>query len=198
MTLATVTLSVRALRRQLRWDRLTSRDRRRLEERPTTRAECIDGPRPCPWISCSHHLASEVTSSGSLKLDAEYYAWVLSPHPDFPGAPVDTCLLDVVERNADGMKLNEIGAIVGKTRERVRQIEAVARLHLLAEREELTASQWCEACPSRRTERRDSVHWLPLCLEHLGAFAQSSYALVARRNGEGLGEALEAWLECRS
>ncbi len=28
--------------------------------RPRTRAECIDGPRPCPWVSCRHHLALDV------------------------------------------------------------------------------------------------------------------------------------------
>lgn len=26
--------------------------------RPTRRSECIDGPRPCPWLSCRYHLPS--------------------------------------------------------------------------------------------------------------------------------------------
>lgn len=37
-------------------------------ERPTTRAECRNGPRPCPWIGCRYHLLIEVTPSGSLQL----------------------------------------------------------------------------------------------------------------------------------
>lgn len=28
--------------------------------RPRTRAECVDGPRPCPWVGCSQHLLLEV------------------------------------------------------------------------------------------------------------------------------------------
>jgi hypothetical protein len=28
--------------------------------RPTTRAECRDEARPCPWVSCRHHLLLEV------------------------------------------------------------------------------------------------------------------------------------------
>ena len=31
--------------------------------RPLTRAECKDGPRPCPWVSCRHHLLLEVASA---------------------------------------------------------------------------------------------------------------------------------------
>ncbi len=39
---------------------------RRTEEtmlgvpRPTTRAECLEEARPCPWVSCRHHLLLEV------------------------------------------------------------------------------------------------------------------------------------------
>lgn len=25
-------------------------------KRPTCRAECVDGPRPCPWVSCRHNM----------------------------------------------------------------------------------------------------------------------------------------------
>ena len=25
-------------------------------DRPRTRADCLKGPRPCPWIMCRHHL----------------------------------------------------------------------------------------------------------------------------------------------
>ena len=31
--------------------------------RPITRADCIDGPRPCPWVSCRHHLLLEIAAA---------------------------------------------------------------------------------------------------------------------------------------
>src|SRR6185312_8298743 len=39
-------------------------------ERPRTRGDCADMPRPCPFVSCSHHLYLEVNpESGALKLN---------------------------------------------------------------------------------------------------------------------------------
>lgn len=32
--------------------------------RPRTRGDCIDGPRPCPWVSCRQHLLIELHESG--------------------------------------------------------------------------------------------------------------------------------------
>jgi hypothetical protein len=29
-------------------------------ERPRTRAECKDEPRPCPWVACKHHLYLDI------------------------------------------------------------------------------------------------------------------------------------------
>lgn len=37
-------------------------------ERPRTRGDCKDGPRPCPWIGCTKHAAIEVNpENGSVK-----------------------------------------------------------------------------------------------------------------------------------
>src|SRR5687768_4676303 len=39
-------------------------------ERPQTRAECQGVPRPCPYVSCSHHLYLDVNpASGAIKLN---------------------------------------------------------------------------------------------------------------------------------
>ena len=39
-------------------------------ERPKTRADCVDGPRPCPYISCAHHLYLDVNNeSGAIKFN---------------------------------------------------------------------------------------------------------------------------------
>ena len=81
-------------------------------ERPRTRGDCIDGPRPCPWVSCSKHLFLDVSNEGSLKLNFAD----LEPH-ELP----ETCSLDVADRG--GATLEEIGGILNLTRERIRQTE---------------------------------------------------------------------------
>lgn len=78
--------------------------------RPLTRGECPEA-RPCPWVSCRHHLYLDVTRR-HLKLN----------HPDIePGDMRDSCSLDLAERG--GMTLEEIGWVMNLTRERIRQIE---------------------------------------------------------------------------
>ena len=83
-------------------------------ERPRTRGDCIDGPRPCPFVSCVHHLYLDVSPAGSIKLN-------------FPAREVheltETCSLDVADRG--GVTLEEVGALINITRERARQIEAL-------------------------------------------------------------------------
>ena len=87
-----------------------------LYPRPKTRAECVNGFRPCPWVGCKYHLYIDVNNVlGSIKLNfPDLEPWEI---------PV-TCSLDVAEM--DGMKLEEIGDIMNITRERVRQIELKA------------------------------------------------------------------------
>lgn len=84
--------------------------------RPKTRGDCIGGIRPCPWISCTKHLLLDVNPlTGSITFN-------------FPGKDFDeiaqTCSIDVGE---DGAKtLEEVGAVMNLTRERIRQIEMIA------------------------------------------------------------------------
>ncbi|HNN53559.1 MAG TPA: sigma factor-like helix-turn-helix DNA-binding protein [Pseudomonadota bacterium] len=90
--------------------------------RPKTRAECLDGPRPCPWVSCKHHLFLDVNpETGSIKLN-------------FPDKELtemrETCALDVADRG--GITLEEVGAILNLTRERIRQVEVRGLLKLRA------------------------------------------------------------------
>ncbi len=92
--------------------------------RPLTRAECEDGIRPCPYVSCKHHLYLDVNpETGSIKLNF--------PHLE-PWEMVESCSLDVAERG--GITLEEVGTIVNLTRERVRQVEvrATTKLRLLS------------------------------------------------------------------
>ncbi len=97
-------------------------------ERPKTRAECIDGPRPCPFVSCQHHLYLDVSPrTGAIKLNfPDLEVWEMT----------ETCALDVADRG--GTTLEEVGAIMNLTRERIRQVE-VKGLAKLQAYEEMTA-----------------------------------------------------------
>lgn len=82
-------------------------------DRPQTRGECAGGMRPCPFVSCSHHLYLDVNpETGAIKLNF--------PHLDI-SEMAETCALDVADRG--GTTLEEVGAILNLTRERIRQVE---------------------------------------------------------------------------
>lgn len=85
-------------------------------ERPRTRADCADVPRPCPFVSCRHHLYLDVSRNGrGVKLN-----W-----PDLePDDVADSCALDVAD--GGGASREAVGAAMNLTRERVRQIETEA------------------------------------------------------------------------
>ena len=83
-----------------------------LPRRPRTRGECANGPRPCPFVTCRYHLYLEATSTGSI---------VFNQPGKEPHELEETCALDVAERG--GVYLDDVGQILGVTRERVRQLE---------------------------------------------------------------------------
>lgn len=93
--------------------------------RPKTRAECLDGQRPCPFVSCAHHLYLDVSPrTGAIKLN----------FPDLEVTEMtETCALDVADRG--GTTLEEVGAIMNLTRERIRQVEVkgLAKLQALSD-----------------------------------------------------------------
>ena len=89
-------------------------------DRPRTRAECQHEQRPCPWVSCKHHLYLDVNPrTGSIKLN----------FPDLePWELQHTCALDVADDG--GHTLEEVGDITNLTRERIRQLELRGLLEL--------------------------------------------------------------------
>lgn len=68
--------------------------------RPRTRGECIDGPRPCPWVSCRYHLEH----------------------------PAESCALDVADRGPSTVR--RIGKLLGMPQTTVSWVigQAVAKL----------------------------------------------------------------------
>ena len=97
-------------------------------ERPRVRSECSDAPRPCPYVSCQHHLFLDVSArTGAIKLNfPDLEVWEMT----------ETCALDVADRG--GTTLEEVGAIMNLTRERIRQVE-VKGLAKLAALRDMTA-----------------------------------------------------------
>lgn len=97
-------------------------------DKPRTRADCLQGPhaeRPCPFVSCKHHLYLDVSErSGAIKLNfPDLEVWEMP----------ETCALDIADRG--GITLEEVGAIMNLTRERVRQLETrgLAKIKALSE-----------------------------------------------------------------
>jgi DNA-directed RNA polymerase specialized sigma24 family protein len=94
-----------------------------LEERPTRRSQCKDGPRPCPWIACKHNKFIEsIDSAGRIQRR------VPGSNPEDID-PTDSCALDQEEqeervaRQKGGLTYQKIGNEFGISRERIRQIE---------------------------------------------------------------------------
>ena len=85
-------------------------------EHPRTRKDCATSPRPCLFVSCRYHLYLDVRSHGrSIRLNfPDKEVWELE----------ETCALDVAE--SGGITLEEVGNLLGLTRERIRQIESDA------------------------------------------------------------------------
>ncbi len=81
--------------------------------RPTTRGDCLEMERPCPFVACKYHLYIDVHPvRGSIKINfPDVEVWEMT----------DTCALDIADRG--GITLEEVGQIMNLTRERVRQLE---------------------------------------------------------------------------
>jgi hypothetical protein len=89
-------------------------------DRPTTRGACKEDVRPCPYVSCKHHLYLDVNpETGSIKLNfPDLEVWEMA----------ETCSLDVADKG--GITLEEVGEILNLTRERIRQVEVRGLLKL--------------------------------------------------------------------
>jgi len=82
-------------------------------QRPRTRGDCIDGARPCPWVSCKYHLYLDVSTAGSISIN--------SPVPLEEMA--ETCALDMAKRV---QSFSEIGRVLGMSKQAVERIQFYA------------------------------------------------------------------------
>jgi hypothetical protein len=87
--------------------------------RPTKRAECVDGPRPCPYAGCRYHLYLDAKPCGSIRINDRNVAL-----EDME----ETCALDVAERG--GATLEEVGDLLAVTYQAVQRIQDGARVRL--------------------------------------------------------------------
>ena len=104
------------------------------QSRPQTRGDCVNGPRPCPWVGCRHHLLLDLTRSKGLRAPALRLA-VPSPPPAlrysadarlveaFTDEAVErlsrmheTCSLDVADASAMRNSV-EVASILGVSRQ---------------------------------------------------------------------------------
>lgn len=116
--------------------------------RPRTRGDCAAVVRPCPFISCKHHLYLDVSPrTGAIKLNFP------DIDPDeMPAAR--SCALDVADETrmrGEERTLEEVGVAMNVTRERVRQLEtsAIARLRAVRDLRELRAVDGEESAKHR-------------------------------------------------
>ena len=105
-----------------------------VADRPRTRADCKDGPRPCAWISCRYNLFLDVKPNGNIRLN---FPGVVTEVDGFDRMPA-SCVLDVADEG--GGTLEAVGDALGITREMVRQMELVIQAKLLASG--LAAALW--------------------------------------------------------
>lgn len=83
---------------------------------PATRGDCAALPRPCPRQLCRYHLVGDISRKAPKSFELP-----------------ETCALDVVEQHDEGMTLNEIGELLGMTREGSRYVLLNAVLKLRAD-----------------------------------------------------------------
>lgn len=105
--------------------------------RPVSRNECLGAERPCPFVSCKHHLFLDVSAkTGAIKLNfPDLEVWEMK----------ETCALDVADRG--GTTLEEVGAIMNLTRERIRQVEVKGLAKLKALRDMMALREYVDEGP---------------------------------------------------
>ena len=129
------------------------------------RADCKDGPRPCPLVSCRYHLLKEITVDGSIKvlhrirrkgapeiLRESASSMRADRFIDDAAATIelidDTCALDVADEGP--ANLDRIGQAMGVTREGAR---------LMVDRAHRAMRVARDRADREEEARANSAHW---------------------------------------
>lgn len=120
--------------------------RRRHPDAPRTRGDCIDGPRPCPWVGCEYHLLLYIDGDGALfvarkrsvpgrrgaidenatpEAQAMVDAWIDAALAVLERLE-DSCALDVSDRGEHTCE--EVAALSGVTKQFVNSLERSAMI----------------------------------------------------------------------
>jgi len=83
--------------------------------RPKTRADCKDGTRPCPWVSCEYNLYLDITPHHGIMLNFPN----IEPHQ-----MQESCALDVAARGQH--LLSTVARLMNIDEKRIRVIEKKA------------------------------------------------------------------------
>lgn len=78
--------------------------------RPKVRADCAKIERPCPYVGCRYNMNLDILATGGIR-------W--RQVPDFRPGIRQNCALDLAEKGP--FTLDEIGRMMGVSRERIRQ-----------------------------------------------------------------------------
>lgn len=92
------------------------------KDKPITRADCENIPRPCPFVSCRYNLYADHMESGKFKKNFKNK----EPHQ-----MKSSCALDIADEGEHD--LHEISLIVDLSKERVRQITEQALIKVIKE-----------------------------------------------------------------
>lgn len=77
--------------------------------KPKTRGDCVDGYRPCPWVSCKYNLYVDVDYSGRLRL----------PFKDLEPDEIETSTLCTLDYANSGLSVSEISEVTGFHRNQI-------------------------------------------------------------------------------
>lgn len=96
--------------------------------RPERRSDCTgpDAIRPCPWVSCRHHLGGDALDHRSG------VRWGANTRADEGLLDDYSCSLDVVDEHPEGMGRKSVAWLLGISSDRVMQIELLALRRLYA------------------------------------------------------------------
>lgn len=120
-----------------------------MHERPKTRGDCAQGPRPCPWVGCVWNNFLRVRADGSVKL-----TWPGTEPDEVP--PEVSCALDVADRG--GVTIRELSDAMGVVPQQALNTlnDALAKLRRAKTFRELQTTQFVplarvlETVPKRR------------------------------------------------